>query len=91
VTKQISTLQQRHQAKAQSDPAAVRQSGGGSGGGTGAVASTAAVSAITSKFESHISELTTQLEGVRRVAEESAKREGELRWVGGCGGEGGGL
>ncbi len=38
-----------------------------------------AVGAITSKFEGHISELTKQLVDVRRVAEDGAAREGELR------------
>jgi regulator of replication initiation timing len=37
------------------------------------------VGAIASKFEAHISELTSQLEDVRRIAEEGAAREGELR------------
>ena len=36
---------------------------------------------MVARLEGHISDLTKQLEDVRRVAEESAARESELRCV----------
>jgi hypothetical protein len=45
----------------------------------------APVGAISSKFEAHIAELTQQLDNTRRIAEEGAARESELRWGQRCG------